>query len=90
LVNDVEKIARASQDLLAVPDHYDPGIRYRLPVRSTRAPREITIATGDEKGAYHVFGLRYRDILARNGITLRVKSTAGSVENIKLLDGPET
>lgn len=51
-------------------------------------PREITIATGDEKGAYHAFGLRYRDILARNGITLKVKSTAGSVENIKLLDAP--
>jgi TRAP transporter TAXI family solute receptor len=51
-------------------------------------PREITIATGDEKGAYHAFGLRYRDILARNGIALKVKSTAGSVENIKLLDAP--
>jgi len=51
-------------------------------------PREITIATGDEKGAYHAFGLRYRDILARNGVTLKVKSTAGSVENIKLLDAP--
>jgi TRAP transporter TAXI family solute receptor len=51
-------------------------------------PREITIATGDEKGAYHAFGLRYRDILARNGITLKVKSTAGSAENIRLLDAP--
>ena len=53
-------------------------------------PREITIATGDEKGAYHAFGLRYRDILARNGITLKVRSTAGSVENLKLLDAPES
>lgn len=51
-------------------------------------PRELTIATGEEKGAYHAFGLRYRDILARNGITLKVRSTAGSVENIKLLDAP--
>jgi len=53
-------------------------------------PREITIATGDEKGAYYAFGLRYRDILARNGITLKVRSTAGSVENLKLLNAPDS
>jgi TRAP transporter TAXI family solute receptor len=53
-------------------------------------PREITIATGDEKGAYHAFGLRYRDLLARDGITLKVRNTAGSVENLKLLGAPES
>jgi len=48
-------------------------------------PKHIAIGTGSKTGAYYPFGLRYSEILARDGITLEVLSTAGSIENIKLL-----
>jgi TRAP transporter TAXI family solute receptor len=52
-------------------------------------PRTITIGTGDKSGAYYAFAQRYREILARDGITLEIRSTAGSVENVKLLAAKE-
>lgn len=52
-------------------------------------PRRITIATGAEDGAYYLFGQRYRDILARQQVTLEVRRTAGSGENIALLHAAE-
>lgn len=48
-------------------------------------PKEITIATGDVTGACYAYGQRYREILFRHGITLQVRSTKGSVENLELL-----
>ena len=48
-------------------------------------PQRITIATGSPAGAYHGFGEAYRAILARDGIDLVVRETAGSVENVGLL-----
>ena len=39
-----------------------------------------------QEGAYYAYGKAYSDIFAREGVTLKVKSTAGSVENIKLLE----
>lgn len=48
-------------------------------------PREITIATGGANGAYFAFAQRYRTALARQGITLKVLPTAGSIDNIALL-----
>ncbi len=35
-------------------------------------PTHLVIATGRTDGAYYQFGLRYRDLLAREGITLEV------------------
>jgi TRAP transporter TAXI family solute receptor len=52
-------------------------------------PSRITIATGGSKGAYYAFAERYREILARDGVTLLVLETAGSLENIELLESPE-
>ena len=48
-------------------------------------PTEITIATGSVKGAYHRFAKLYASHLAKSGITLHLKPTAGSVENIRHL-----
>lgn len=48
-------------------------------------PRQIAIATGSPNGAYYKFGKAYSRILQKYGITLDVISTAGSVENLKLL-----
>lgn len=49
-------------------------------------PRQITIASGGQSGAYYAFAKRYHDVLARQGITLKVLQTAGSIENIALLN----
>src|SRR5215471_8781410 len=48
-------------------------------------PKAIRIATGGKDGAYYAFGQSYARLLARDGITLEVVSTAGSVENLDLL-----
>lgn len=48
-------------------------------------PHRIVIATGPEDGAYYGFAKQYAEHLARHGITLEVRPTAGSVENYQLL-----
>ena len=48
-------------------------------------PRTLTMATGSEGGAYYEFGKRYREILARDGIELRLLTTSGAMENLALL-----
>jgi len=48
-------------------------------------PSTITIASGSKSGAYFQFAKRYAEILARQGIRLKVLETQGSVENIHLL-----
>ncbi|MBI4742818.1 MAG: C4-dicarboxylate ABC transporter substrate-binding protein [Betaproteobacteria bacterium] len=45
-------------------------------------PRQLTLTTGGESGAYYLFGKRYAEILARNGVALEVKTSAGSYENL--------
>jgi len=48
-------------------------------------PHSITIATGAPDGAYTLFAGRYRALLAENGITLQIRKTVGSLENLALL-----
>jgi TRAP transporter TAXI family solute receptor len=52
-------------------------------------PKQITIATGQTEGGYYHLGERYREILARDGIDVKVVRTAGSVENLRLLEKGE-
>jgi len=52
-------------------------------------PKHIVITTGSESGAYYQFANRYAAILAKNGITLEVKTSAGSLENIERLKNDE-
>jgi uncharacterized protein len=49
-------------------------------------PRKIIIGTGSPKGAYFAFGKKYSELFAKEGISLEVKQTAGSAENLKLLE----
>jgi TRAP transporter TAXI family solute receptor len=51
-------------------------------------PKRVVIATGGQAGGYFAFGQRYAQSLARHGITLEVRPTAGSIENIRLLTTP--
>jgi TRAP-type uncharacterized transport system substrate-binding protein len=52
-------------------------------------PKKIVITTGGESGAYYQFAKRYATILARNGITLEVQASAGSLQNIERLKTDE-
>ena len=48
-------------------------------------PSHLELATGPEDGAYFYFGQRYRELLAREGISVNVRATFGSIENLHLL-----
>ena len=48
-------------------------------------PRTLVIATGHTDGAYFLFARRYRELLAQNDIELDIRTTAGSIENLELL-----
>ncbi len=51
-------------------------------------PRHVRLASGSPQGAYAASAQRYRDILARDGITLDVLNTSGSLDNLSLLQAP--
>jgi TRAP-type uncharacterized transport system substrate-binding protein len=50
-------------------------------------PRTVVFSTGPAGSAYEAFGARYRAILAREGIEVRLLPSAGSVENLERLRG---
>ena len=52
-------------------------------------PDRLIISTGGEGGAYQRFAARYKDVLARYGIALVEKPSAGSTENLERLRNPE-
>jgi hypothetical protein len=52
-------------------------------------PEQLIVSTGGEGGAYQRFAARYKDVLARYGITLMEKPSAGSMENLQRLRDPE-
>lgn len=49
-------------------------------------PQELTLAAGPSQGGYYQVALKYKDILERDGLTLNIVETAGSAENIDLLE----
>ena len=49
-------------------------------------PKTVRIATGAKNGAYFGFAERYARSLASDGILLEIVPTAGSVENLSLLE----
>ena len=48
-------------------------------------PKRVTLATGPEQSAYAEFGKRYAEELRRYGITVELRPTLGSRENLRLL-----
>ena len=48
-------------------------------------PRSIVMATGSVGGANYELGVRYQEILARQGVTLQLQPTAGSLDNLRRL-----
>lgn len=52
-------------------------------------PNHFVISTGNESGAYHLFAQRYKDLLAHEKITVELRPSSGSVENLNRLVNPE-
>jgi TRAP-type uncharacterized transport system substrate-binding protein len=48
-------------------------------------PKRVVLATGPEQGAYGTFGKRYQEELKRFGIEVILRPSAGSRENLRLL-----
>ena len=48
-------------------------------------PRQVVLAAGPQGGAYHDFAERYARVLAREGIRVEIRATAGARQNYKLL-----
>lgn len=51
-------------------------------------PKLLYMSTGSESGAYHGYAKQYKEILARQGITLELRTSTGALENLqRLKDG---
>ena len=53
-------------------------------------PRRITLATGPDGSSYAYYGKRYKILLAKEGIEVDLKPTAGGLENLQLLRDPHS
>lgn len=58
--------------------------------RRAQPPRVVVMATGPTGGTYQAYGARYRELLARQGLEVRLRPTAGDVENLALLRDPHS
>lgn len=52
--------------------------------------RKIVITSGADNGIYRSFADRYAPILKRDGITLEIRSSSGSIENYQRLTNPDS
>ncbi|MBX9964399.1 MAG: C4-dicarboxylate ABC transporter substrate-binding protein [Burkholderiales bacterium] len=83
---------RIDRDLLlvAVPSALVVVVAFGLTLLLMRPapPSEIVMSTGVADGTYHAIAMKYRDILARDGVTLRLWPSSGAVENLRRLSDP--
>ena len=52
-------------------------------------PDILTIASGGTSGAYYAYAQKYREVLAREVVELKIEITSGSVRNLELLRSGE-
>lgn len=53
-------------------------------------PKVIEMATGFPTGLYYQFGERLKKEVALDGVNLEVKATGGTIDNLKLLNDPQS
>lgn len=66
--------------LLVIASFYVTSKFIKPPVK-----KEITIATGSKSGNYYKTALIYKELLEKENVKVNLLSSAGSIENIKLL-----
>lgn len=57
---------------------------------ASATPRHIVLASGAPDGMYHAYTQRYKEILARDGVTVEERMTDGAAENLQLLLDPKS
>jgi TRAP-type uncharacterized transport system substrate-binding protein len=65
------------------------GLAFALALRFVEPapPRHVVLSTGPADSGYHGFALRYREALARDGVTLELRTSQGSPDNVgRLMD----
>ena len=53
-------------------------------------PRQIVLASGPESSLYHQHAERYKELMARHGVTVVERMTEGAGENLRLLGDPSS
>jgi len=53
-------------------------------------PRQIVLASGPESSLYHQHAQRYKELMARQGVTVVERMTEGAGENLRLLGDPSS
>lgn len=53
-------------------------------------PKTVKLAAGAKGGAYYAFANRYAAFMAQRGVRVQVIETAGTVENLRLLQDPSS
>ena len=66
------------------------GIWFAIRFVRPAPPDSITITTGADGSTFSIAADKYRNILARNGITLKILPSQGSLENLKRLNDPSS
>jgi TRAP transporter TAXI family solute receptor len=59
-------------------------------LRTSLPPKIVVLTTGTQGSAYEAFGQRYRTILGRSNVELRLTPSSGAVENLKRLNDPRS
>jgi TRAP-type uncharacterized transport system substrate-binding protein len=72
--------------LLALPAVAAWGLLHAWPA----PPRTMRMATGPAGSAHAEYGIRYRDILARSGVTVELEPTTGALANLERLQDPRS
>ena len=54
------------------------------------SPSKVVMATAFKGASFEYYGRQYRDIFARSSVKLELRETAGSVENVALLQDPKS
>ena len=53
-------------------------------------PHRVVLASGLQDGLYHQYAQRYKEILAREGMTVEERMTGGAEDNEQLLHNPKS
>jgi TRAP transporter TAXI family solute receptor len=53
-------------------------------------PKQLTLAGGAKGGGYDYFAGKYAEALAKNGVKVKILETKGSLENLQLLQDPNS
>ena len=89
---DLRRISRRDLALVGVPALALVVAAFWIAYQFVRPapPDKLVMTTGSEEGGYHGFALNYQEILARHGITLELRTSSGSIENMKRLNDDDS